>query len=589
MTSGPDAGDAGRAFEASDADRLLVVDAVDGGAQLGLSQIRAALAHPRSTTGDPTFPGRNSTAVFADERTVVKVRPEFEMLGSDEDPVADRVRWVRGRLGRERRIDAYPVDRTWFLLERGGAIAVGTAAVRRRPLHLWSEEEFAARWRWFAEEFSELYLRAAAAGWRLDEGLSNFAPVDGPTPRLRYLDDDLYPWDRGVGLRLAWTTFGRRFAGLGAEHGALLGAMFRRALERHPPLVDLRYVAEDLRADAGRIDLLAALADLLVATRREVHALLDADGPAPSPPRPDAAPAPAVAVPAPVVAVPATPTPEPPAAPAPPAAVQAPADPHPDQAPPPRPAAAATRVALLADIHANLDALEAVLAVDEVRDADELLVLGDSVGYGPDPAAVVDRLRGEPRSVVIRGNHDHAIGGAGGPAGFHRDALWSAQWTIARLDDAQRAWLAALPVERLVGDELALHGAPIDPQRFNAYVYAMTAEENLDRLELDGVPVCFYGNTHVAGAWVRRGRGRAGVFTPPDHALALRGLTAALVCPGSVGQPRDGVPGAAYAMFDRAEGVVRWGRVAYDVAPVQARMRSEGFPAKLIDRLDVGA
>jgi len=506
---------------------ILVVGGISPAELVAPEAIRGALRERRSTDRGSDFLGRRTTEVWADERTVLKIRPELELPHRLSEGGDERVRWIEARLERERRIGVYASDRTWFLIGEGDGVAAGVATRRRRPLHLWPDEELAAHWAWYAHEFGERYLTAGEHGWRLDEGLSNFAADGAPGTPLVYLDDDLYVWDRGETLRMFWTVLGRSNRALGAEHGAILGVAFRQALDRRLPMFETRSVADDLRTAARGNEFLMALAAALVA-------------------------------------------------------------------PKPKPARRERRrdartIALLADVHANLDALDAVLTADEVAAADEVLVLGDSVGYGPDPAAVLARLRADPRIRVLKGNHDQAMVDPVVAARFTKDAWWSAEWTREHLAPDDLAWLAALPLE-LGGEEwLAVHGAPADPQRFNQYVYRFSADDNLERLELDGVPLCFYGNTHVAGAWARVRKRADGEFVKPDAPLELARYRTLLVCPGSVGQPRDAMPGAAYAMYDRAARTIRWERVPYDVRPVQARMRANAFPPRLVDRLDEGA
>ena len=239
------------------------------------------------------------------------------------------------------------------------------------------------------------------------------------------------------------------------------------------------------------------------------------------------------------------------------------------------------RVAVLSDIHSNLVALDAVLLHAGAVDA--IWHLGDVVGYGPNPDAVVARLV-ERGATGVRGNHDAAA--IGGPEidWFNTEARAAAEWTRETIADGTRTWLADLP-ERLSMEDLTLvHGSPRDPMR--EYVTdRVTAAENIDVLETrHGL----HGHTHVPVAWV----------AAPDRVVLVHGQNGlrleldphrTLLNPGSVGQPRDGDPRAAYLVLDLEARLVTWHRVAYDVAPVQSAIRAAGLPGRLADRLAVGA
>lgn len=518
-----------------------VVGAIDDAYVIDEGAVRAAWAHPRPSGRGSTFPGRLSTQVFADTDIVLKVRGELQL------PAADPARWVRGRLERERLAGVYPADRTWVLIGDGDAVRAGTASRRRRPLHLWARTELDAWWDWYCEQFCAIYLTGADAGWRLDEGSSNFSRDGHPggLPRIEggigiermvYLDDDLYVWDDGIGLGTHWAVFARQYPWLSAEQGELLGASMRAAADRHRARLDLAAVARDIArrdtahqptasAGAGRGGgFLTGLVAALTAPRRTAAAAAPTDG----------------------VTI------------------------------------------LLADIHGNSVALDAVLADPEVVAADELLVLGDIVGYGPDPAGCLARLRADPRVRALKGNHDQGCLDPTAAGGFNPDAGWALSWTRDQLGAEDRAWLGALPLELSGPGWLAVHGAPIDPARFLGYVYQMTAEDNLRQVELDKLRFCFHGHTHVAGSWIRQAAHHHVEFLPPWQAVELDGHPNALVCPGSVGQPRDGDPRASFAVLNRTTNRLRFRRVAYDIAATQDRMRSLGFPEKLITRLAAG-
>jgi predicted phosphodiesterase len=238
------------------------------------------------------------------------------------------------------------------------------------------------------------------------------------------------------------------------------------------------------------------------------------------------------------------------------------------------------RIAVLSDIHANIVALNAVLS--DAGSVDAIWHLGDVVGYGPEPDAVVDRLR-EIGALGVRGNHDAAACGGPEIEWFNPDAKRAMEWTRAAISPATVAWLTALP-ERLVHDGTELvHGSPRDP----IWEYVTTTAVAVANISILAAPVGLHGHTHVPVAWVEDD-GRVERLQP-DRAssLELRGRPA-LINPGSVGQPRDGDPNASYAIFDPTNGVVTWHRVTYDVESVQSAMREIGLPASLSARLSVG-
>jgi diadenosine tetraphosphatase ApaH/serine/threonine PP2A family protein phosphatase len=238
------------------------------------------------------------------------------------------------------------------------------------------------------------------------------------------------------------------------------------------------------------------------------------------------------------------------------------------------------RIAVLSDIHSNLPALEAVLAA--AGDVDAVWHLGDVVGYGPEPDAVVDRLRAIGAQGV-RGNHDAAAVGGAEIEWFNPEARRAMEWTIGAISASTRRWLAELPErETLEGCEL-VHGSPREP--IWEYVTSLpVARANLALLE---GRVGLHGHTHIPVAWLEED-GRVAVASPSDGSeLSLRGRKA-LVNPGSVGQPRDGDPSASFMLFEPEFERVTWRRVRYDVESVQHAMRDQGLPASLSARLAVG-
>jgi len=246
------------------------------------------------------------------------------------------------------------------------------------------------------------------------------------------------------------------------------------------------------------------------------------------------------------------------------------------------------RVLLISDLHANLQATEAVLA-HAGTDWDRVLVLGDLVGYGADPEAVIDIARGLENATVIRGNHDKVVAGIDDASDFNLIARHAAQWTAARLDAERTAWLRGLargPVAIAgLGMNVAIcHGAPFDED-----YYIFDAEDAANALESAPGSLVFCGHTHVQIAFREMMSGLRGVITAlDDQKIAVRADIPTLINPGSVGQPRDGDPRAAYATFDTEARLVRLERVEYDIGEAQRRIRDRSLHPSLAERLAVG-
>jgi diadenosine tetraphosphatase ApaH/serine/threonine PP2A family protein phosphatase len=238
------------------------------------------------------------------------------------------------------------------------------------------------------------------------------------------------------------------------------------------------------------------------------------------------------------------------------------------------------RIAVLSDIHANLVALDAVLAA--IGPVDAVWHLGDVVGYGPDPDGVVGRLR-DTGAVGVKGNHDAAAVGGSEIEWFNPDARRAMEWTRTAISRRTSAWLDALPQRERRDDWTLVHGSPREP--IWEYVTSVpVARANLAVLE---TRVGLHGHTHLPVAFLEED-GRVEVVSPGDGSvLELRGRRA-LVNPGSVGQPRDGDPRSSFLVLDTDADTVSWHRTGYDIAAVQAAMRAAGLPASLAARLGVG-
>ncbi|HEX2222365.1 MAG TPA: metallophosphoesterase family protein [Candidatus Limnocylindria bacterium] len=239
------------------------------------------------------------------------------------------------------------------------------------------------------------------------------------------------------------------------------------------------------------------------------------------------------------------------------------------------------RVAVLSDIHSNLAALDAVRA--DMPEVDEVWVLGDIVGYGPQPNEVIRALQ-EMGARSVMGNHDGAAIGTVDTRHFNPDAAEAIHWTADVIDPNARAYLAALPEMRREGDLTAVHGSPRDP----VWEYILTpgvAAANLDAFE---TRLCLFGHTHVPIVFRADGAARIDVVpATPDDPIRIDAVRS-LVNPGSVGQPRDGNPAASYLLLDPQTGTAEFRRVGYDVARTQRLMQQEGLPPRLSLRLAYG-
>lgn len=245
------------------------------------------------------------------------------------------------------------------------------------------------------------------------------------------------------------------------------------------------------------------------------------------------------------------------------------------------------RFLVLSDIHANSTALEAALAVAEGR-WERVVCLGDVVGYGPDPNEVVDRVR-TMQAQTIRGNHDKAACGLGDAEDFNPVARAAAVWTREQLRPENLTYLQKLPQGPMVVDSIAMvHGALHDEDE---YVFAPA--QALDGLIESPSAVTFFGHTHFQGGFSYRENKLEVIQLHPDPganfaALRVELKTRYLLNPGSIGQPRDGDPRAAFAIADLGHDVVEFWRVPYDVESVQQRMERAGLPEPLILRLSFG-
>ncbi|MCC7007356.1 MAG: metallophosphoesterase family protein [Acidobacteria bacterium] len=243
------------------------------------------------------------------------------------------------------------------------------------------------------------------------------------------------------------------------------------------------------------------------------------------------------------------------------------------------------RYLLISDIHANLQALEAVLEDAARIGYDAALCLGDLVGYGADPAGVIQRIDALRPAAIVRGNHDKVCAGLEPPTLFNDAARQSAEWTFATLSAGERERLARLPKgpASVEGSVEICHGAPFDED-----YYVFTENDASRAIDAATVPLCLFGHTHVPAIFSSADDPVVHDNGTPAGELRLPRAGPALINVGSVGQPRDGDPRAAYGIVDVAKRVLQLRRVDYDVKEAQRRIRAAGLPEWLAVRLGRG-
>ncbi len=240
------------------------------------------------------------------------------------------------------------------------------------------------------------------------------------------------------------------------------------------------------------------------------------------------------------------------------------------------------KYAILGDIHANLEALEAVLDTCESLGVEKYLCIGDIVGYNADPAACLEIVRSLNMDVIIKGNHDEQASVDSALVGFNPQAAQAIHWTREQLSEEQRSWLGGLPLQKTIGPKLTMVHATLDmPEKWGYVFDSLSAEASL---HYQFTQVCFFGHTHVPLAFEKYGGVTGGQYEEirllPGHKY--------LINVGSVGQPRDGDPRSAFVTYSSDDQVVNLHRVEYDIAACQEKILAAGLPERLAHRLTLG-
>jgi len=240
------------------------------------------------------------------------------------------------------------------------------------------------------------------------------------------------------------------------------------------------------------------------------------------------------------------------------------------------------RIGIIADIHANFEALEVVLNALQKKEVDQLICLGDLVGYGPNPNECVAKVL-EICDIVVAGNHDHGAIGKCSIDRFNAFARQAILWTHDVLTSEFKQAIQELPLLWDNGQLMAVHASPEAPEKWH---YVSSEDAVFRSLMALTSSYCFIGHTHIPAIFSRTREGD--IILQKGKSLTLQKDQLHLINVGSVGQPRDSDPRAAYGVLDMDKSQFELYRVPYDIEAVQAKMTKEGIPDFLIQRLKVG-
>lgn len=239
------------------------------------------------------------------------------------------------------------------------------------------------------------------------------------------------------------------------------------------------------------------------------------------------------------------------------------------------------RYAVFSDVHSNLEAFEAVLAIFEKSNIDQYVFLGDIVGYGADPTECIAALKGLDAACVA-GNHDWACVGLTDLDFFNEEVLAAVLWTRGILTEADRLFLKSLQLIRQENDCSLVHGTLVQPEEFDYMTDGYKAAKSFYALKGN---LCFVGHSHTAGVFIED----AGkVFYKTPGVLKIEKGRRYIINDGSVGQPRDGDPRACFCIYDDEAATVEFKRVGYDIAIAQDKILKAGLPERFAARLSQG-
>jgi len=517
--------------------RIEIIGAIDGSLHYTPLQISQLLEEEQTELSyGEAFMGRPSTLLHVGKNDVIKLRSELDL---NEQKTRD---FLNYNLQQERKLKVHPPYKTWFLVElENHKFKIGNICSRLTPLHTLENTEPADICKKidYLKQLYRCYFKVASHfNLRLDEGLSNFA-IDN-NEKLYYLDDDIYSWDNFISFTHLLGVLIRNNLWLdencARELGRELQQLISEFFEDSHSCYRAARLLRDIFIPDNRKQVHSIIIEQLEQSKIVVKKLTTNNNSSKDNNDND-------------------------------------------------------YLAILSDIHANLPALEAVLDYLQQHKITQGIVLGDIVGYGPNPSECITRLQ-QTELMIIKGNHDHAASSGDSKRGMSSIAQWCIEWTIPRLSDNEKQWLIDLPLELTSSDDAlknwqAMHGSPIDPNYFYAYVYQMTYEQNLDAMEKQKMDLCFHGHSHIQGMYVRNKQGQDQFLNPKDT-VSLADYKHALICSGAVGQPRDGCTGTQFAIYHQRSHQIQFMNIDYDMSKILADLEKYDFPKTLGERLQRG-
>ena len=252
-----------------------------------------------------------------------------------------------------------------------------------------------------------------------------------------------------------------------------------------------------------------------------------------------------------------------------------------------------TKIALLGDIHANLEAFNAVMDAIKPMEVTHYVCIGDIVGYNANPKECLDMLYALQPIAVVRGNHDEYIGTNQELLGFNPQAAFAVEWTRAQLKEDDRKWLAQLKYEttvRRMGTGMQpfriVHGTLDTPSAWGYVLNRLTAANSMQYQTPNAL--CFCGHTHIPMFFVMEDNNVEGFYFPENEPVVVKPNLKYLFNVGSIGQPRDGDPRGAFVIYTPDDSAIQLYRFDYDIATTQKKILAAGLPQRLAERLEFG-